>query len=438
MKRRPCQSVSPHPRGLNKYGSSTYLIGVVSNHDLDLLIELATRQQLSRKSGSEIAINNRSICETTVASQTDSDSVGKLQLSSREVASLLNARNIQQGEVVLESLLLLVARGNRHEPRRLRNGLSERNTALFSTVRGDLRHDASTTSALTKHSNTIRVTTELGNVLLDPLESEALIVKTRVGSAVFLESRARQPAERAESVVERNVDHSVVVFAILAASEQTGRVIAGSLGTGSVTATVDPNEHGSTLALLGLLVEDLLRNDDVKEQAVLGCAGVDRRDDRSVESVDVDVVDGDAGRKSSVKLRLVELPVIGGQVLDEKLLGNKVPQRVGLRTNGLAPVELNCRAVLGRWLRSIEAVLARRRSSVTDVGEAVQTSRVVEGVSTVNLVSKIDLGQLILLRRSSKSQCWQQSCQRRDSSREPHRCRDSSVSLTQTKMLSSH
>jgi len=274
----------------------------VSNHNLNLLVKLTTCQELSRKSRSKVAINNRSISEPTVASQTNSDSVGKLQLSSRNIASLLNARNVQQGEVVLENFLLLVARSNRYETRRLRNSLSKRNTALVSTVRSDLRHDASTTSALTKHSNTIRIATEFGNVLLDPLESKALIVQTSVRSSILLESRARQPTESAKSVVERNVNHTVVIFAILAASEQTSRVVTASLGTSSVTTTVDPDKHSSTLALLSLLLEDLLRDDDVEEKTVLGRARVDRGDDRSVESLEVNVVNGDAGGESGFKV----------------------------------------------------------------------------------------------------------------------------------------
>jgi hypothetical protein len=274
----------------------------VSNHDLNLLVKLATCKKLARKRRSEVAINNRTIREATVTSQTDSDSISKLQLSSRDIAGLLNARNVQQSEVVLENLLLLVARGNGHEARRLRNSLSERNTALVSTICGNLRHNASTTSALTEHSNTIRITAKLGNVLLDPLERKALIVQTSVRSAVLLESRARQPTESTKSVVKRNVNHAVVVLSILAASEQTSRVIAASLGTSSVTATVDPDEHGSTLALLGLLLEDLLRDNNVEEQAVLSRARVDRGNDRSVESVEVDVIDGNAGGKTGFEV----------------------------------------------------------------------------------------------------------------------------------------
>jgi hypothetical protein len=45
---------------------------------------------------------------------------------------------------------------------------------------------------------------------------------------------------------------------------------------------------------------------------------------------------------------------------------------------------------------------------------------------------------LILLGGSRESEGWQQSCQRRDSSRDPHRSRVESVVNTNRKCLSSH
>jgi hypothetical protein len=297
--------------------------------------------------------------------------------------------------------------------------LSEGHTTLVSTICSNLGHDASTTSAFTEHSNTIRVATKLGNVLLDPLKSEALIMETSVRSSVFLESWTGQPAERAKSVVERNIDHAVVVFAILATSEQTSGVITTSFGAGCVATTIDPDKHSSALALLSLLLEDLLRDDNIKEEAVLGRARVDCRDDGSVESIEIDVVYSNAGRNSKIEFRLVELPDTS-KVAYEEFLGNKAPKRVRLRANGLAPVELNSRTILGWRLRSVESVLARRRRSVADIGEAVQSSRVVERVGTVDFVSKIDLWQLVVLCRSCESDGWQQSCQRRNASRDPH------------------
>ena len=71
--------------------TQAYLISIVANHYLDLLVKLATRQQLTRQRRLEIAIDDRSIREATVRCQADRDRIGELQLSSRKLTSLINA-----------------------------------------------------------------------------------------------------------------------------------------------------------------------------------------------------------------------------------------------------------------------------------------------------------------------------------------------------------
>jgi hypothetical protein len=100
-----------------------YLVGVVSNHDLNALVKLPTCQQLARQGRQEITINGRSVGKAAVRGQTDSDCVGELESFGRELACLFDARYVQPLEVVEEDLLLLGAGRHGCEARRLRDCL---------------------------------------------------------------------------------------------------------------------------------------------------------------------------------------------------------------------------------------------------------------------------------------------------------------------------
>jgi hypothetical protein len=69
----------------------------------------------------------------------------------------------------------------------------EWNWPLQPAVRGDLVHDTPTSGRLAYDSDSIGITAKQMYVLLDPIESEALVMQTCIGSAPFrIESWTRE------------------------------------------------------------------------------------------------------------------------------------------------------------------------------------------------------------------------------------------------------
>lgn len=73
----------------------------------------------------------------------------------------------------------------------------EWNWPIQPAIRGDLVHDTSTSGRLAYDSDSIRITAKQMYVLLDPFESEVLVMQTCIGSTSFrIESWARQETLR--------------------------------------------------------------------------------------------------------------------------------------------------------------------------------------------------------------------------------------------------
>jgi hypothetical protein len=65
-------------------------------------------------------------------------------------------------------------------------------------------HDGAAAGRLAEDGDAVRVAAELGNVFLNPLESQALVMQAGVGGAVGLEGWPAEPAESSETVVNSN------------------------------------------------------------------------------------------------------------------------------------------------------------------------------------------------------------------------------------------
>lgn len=144
-------------------------------------------------------------------------------------------------------------------------------------------HNTTATGTFTKYSHSVGISTKEMNVLLHPLEGKPLIVKTKIGSAIFLECWSTEPTKCSKPVVESNVNYTVTVVA-LATCKQPGRVSRPGFGSRSISeiklarlsgnvtihlpATIDPDQDRGTVAFPSRF-EYVLRDKDVKKQAVL-------------------------------------------------------------------------------------------------------------------------------------------------------------------------
>jgi hypothetical protein len=126
----------------------------------------------------------------------------------------------------------------------------------------------------TYNSNTVWVTTKLGDVLLDPFKSSDLVSDTKV--TLDVGARDGEEAERGETVVDLDSDD---VFA----GSQVASILAtcGSTITTSEASTMDREEHRSQVLLRSSLWEVWCL--DVQEEALLAtCCSVDLDAIRSI------------------------------------------------------------------------------------------------------------------------------------------------------------
>jgi hypothetical protein len=62
-------------------------------------------------------------------------------------------------------------------------------------VGSHLMDDRCPSSALSKNGDTVGITAEVVDILLDPLQGHALIVKCGIRDSILLERRSRKPSE---------------------------------------------------------------------------------------------------------------------------------------------------------------------------------------------------------------------------------------------------
>jgi hypothetical protein len=146
----------------------------------------------------------------------------------------------------------------------------------------------------------------------------------------------------------------------LASFDQACGITIAILVPERVTSTVDPNHDWcATARLVASLVEDLLRNDNVQEQAVLTCS-----------RVHCGCGAGRVGQRSNSSLIVVGLT---RQVRRDEGAGNRQPRRASLWADGTDAPILNG-AALGCYRNGrAEPQIAHRRFRVSDVGEVVET-----------------------------------------------------------------
>jgi hypothetical protein len=137
-------------------------------------------------------------------------------------------------------------------------------------------HNRAATSRLSEDCDAVLVASEQMDVLLNPFESEALVVKADVGcSSLSLERRAGLPSECTKAVVQGYEDY-VAICGVARSRNEPGRIIVLvsawvmsvmlltelELVLTSVTATVDPDKNRSTVAL-SCLGQNILGHEDI-------------------------------------------------------------------------------------------------------------------------------------------------------------------------------
>lgn len=126
---------------------------------------------------------------------------------------------------------------------------------MFGIAYGNVVHNGSSTSRLAHDSNLIFVAAEEMDVLLNPLQSHALIKQTSIRGAILLKRRSCEESESAQPVVYSNNDHVV-----RALCKQIRRIAEVNLGPDDISAAVDVHEDWSGAVAL----EHLFRHDHVE------------------------------------------------------------------------------------------------------------------------------------------------------------------------------
>ncbi|KAG9526798.1 carboxylesterase family protein-like protein, partial [Aureobasidium melanogenum] len=164
----------------------------------------------------------------------------------------------------------------------------------------------------------------------------------RICGSVFLESRTREPAHSAQSVVQGHIDNTARIVH-LGSLQQAGRVSTARLRTSCVSTSIDPDQNG----VLFIGIENGFRNHNIEEEAIFGLTGISHGSRRRVA----------AGS--------------GQQIFRYPLCGNGIPCWIGLRADTVDTSCLHLRSVYSRSLRSCETKVADWRSGITNVGEVV-------------------------------------------------------------------
>lgn len=187
-------------------------VRVVTDHDVDILVESALSKQLSGLERNEASIDARAVHELAVGGIVRNllgigahNDLGRKSTQLGEGCSVCEVQELAVGVLQLDVGLHGLPSGT------LWDGLLEWGLALESTVGCDLVHDGTSTCRLAENCNAVLVTSEQVDVLLYPFQSEALVVETNIGSSAFsLERGTSLPSKRTETVVEGHVDHIAV------------------------------------------------------------------------------------------------------------------------------------------------------------------------------------------------------------------------------------
>ena len=184
------------------------LIGVVPQHESKAVVVGVLKKQFSWDRWGEQAIYHRPKRIVSVGWVCHLNNIGLDQGAWRKLPSFFYRTNVKQREESIKCCLLLKITGDVLKSRALQNTLLEWYGTLEAPERRNLMHDRSTSSRLANHGDTVWVTAECMNVVLNPLQSKTLIVQTSVSCPITLESWARQPSKGTQTIIERDEDYS--------------------------------------------------------------------------------------------------------------------------------------------------------------------------------------------------------------------------------------
>lgn len=204
---------------------------------------------------------------------------------------------------------------------------------VVTTVSSELVSNGHGTGRLTKDSNVVGVTTEAGNVVSNPLETETLVVQTGVGAAFSQHVGATQETVGTETVTDGNVDDRLVHVNGVVNELVTG---VGGRGTSDESTAVNPDHDRKLVSGLGSLgsenieVQTVLRHGErTIDHVVQGGLQSTRDNGCKVESVIQDskdlgginlhariseVISLEALVSSGVRNRVLESQVTNGRV----------------------------------------------------------------------------------------------------------------------------
>ena len=130
--------------------------------------------------------------------------VERLQLSGREEPGLSHRVDIRGGlELLPDTRVHGGIRGGTH-CRRLEDGALKGRNTVAATVRSQVRVNAAGAGRLAKDGDGVGVTTKLVDVLLDPVECEALVQQTGIGGDVEVKGTFGREAEETTALWSAN------------------------------------------------------------------------------------------------------------------------------------------------------------------------------------------------------------------------------------------
>lgn len=155
-----------------------------------------------------------------------------------------------------------------------------------------MRHNKPAASELAHDNNLVRVAAEISNMLLNPLHSNPLILKTKVQKSSLLHLFRRREAKGVKAVVSQHANNKLVKFN--QGPHQTANIIvqhgtadsirlasSGERAANLIPTTMDPYYYGQLVSLSG--VDGCLH---VNEQAVFASSLSDSVKDRIGQGTD--------------------------------------------------------------------------------------------------------------------------------------------------------
>ena len=168
------------------------------NHYFEVLMEIAVTEELGWEIGCENAVDYGAVVEVAVFNIECLVDVRGYERLRRKLSGFFESADAQYVEEFLEGSFLVAMAGVEYVCAGLNYGLLEWSGTIEPTVSGDLVDYAATTSGQALDCDAVLVSAKEMDVVLDPFESETLVIQCGLRCGLGLDCRTSEPAECTE------------------------------------------------------------------------------------------------------------------------------------------------------------------------------------------------------------------------------------------------